>query len=59
MIVAINPIVGVIDGYRWAICGTTPLHWQSFVTSILLSLIMLFVGVWYFRRMEKTFADVI
>ncbi len=59
MIVAINPIVGVIDGYRWAICGTTTLHWQSFGTSILLSLIMLFVGVWYFRRMEKTFADVI
>jgi lipopolysaccharide transport system permease protein len=59
MIVAINPIVGVIDGYRWAICGTTTLHWQSFVTSILLSLVMLFVGVWYFRRMEKTFADVI
>ncbi len=59
MIVALNPIVGVIDGYRWAICGTTPLHWQSFATSIVLSMVMLFVGVWYFRRMEKTFADVI
>lgn len=59
MLVAINPIVGVIDGFRWAICGTTQLHWESFVLSSVLSLVMLVIGVWYFRRTEKTFADVI
>ena len=58
-IVAINPIVGVIDGFRWAICGTTQLHWESFVLSTTLSLLLLVVGVWYFRKTEKTFADVI
>jgi len=59
IIVAINPIVGVIDGFRWAICGTTQMHWQSFALSSALSLALLVLGVWYFRRTEKTFADVI
>lgn len=59
LLVALNPIVGVIDGFRWAICGTTKLHWESFALSTLLSLAMLVLGVWYFRRTEKTFADVI
>ena len=58
-VVAINPVVGVIDGFRWAICGTTELHWESFCLSTVLSLAMLVIGVWYFRRTEKTFADVI
>ena len=58
-LVALNPIVGVIDGFRWAICGTTQMHWQSFGISMLLSLLMLGVGVWYFRHTERTFADVI
>ncbi len=58
-IVAVNPIVGVIDGFRWAICGTTQIHWQSFWLSTALSLLMLAIGIWYFRRTEKTFADVI
>lgn len=59
VVLAINPIVGVIDGFRWAICGTTEIHWESFCLSTLLSLIVLVLGVWYFRRTEKTFADVI
>jgi len=49
----------VIDGFRWAICGTTEIHWQSFVLSTGLSVAMLVIGVWYFRKTEKTFADVI
>lgn len=59
IIVAINPIVAVIDGFRWAICGTTEIHWPSFALSGAFSLVLLGVGVWYFRRTEKTFADVI
>lgn len=59
IIVAINPIVAVIDGFRWAICGTTEMHWPSFALSGAFSLVLLGVGVWYFRRTEKTFADVI
>ncbi len=59
MIVSINPIVGVIDGFRWAICGTTEMHWGSFALSSALSLILLVVGIKYFRATERTFADVI
>lgn len=59
MLVAMNPIVGVIDGFRWAICGTTEIHWGSFALSTGLSLLMLALGIWYFRRTERTFADVI
>lgn len=58
-LVALNPIVGVIDGFRWAILGTTEIHWPSFALSSGLALLFLFIGVWYFRRTEKTFADVI
>lgn len=59
ILVAVNPIVSVIDGFRWAICGTTQLHWPSFVLSSVLSIVLLGVGIWYFRKTEKTFADVI
>jgi lipopolysaccharide transport system permease protein len=58
-LVALNPIVGVIDGFRWAILGTTEIHWPSFALSSGLALLFLIIGVWYFRRTEKTFADVI
>lgn len=59
IIVALNPMVGVIDGFRWAICGTKELHWESFVLSTGLSTLLLGAGIWYFRKTEKTFADVI
>lgn len=57
---ALNPMVGVIDGFRWCIIGgETPLHLQSFLTSIIISIFFLIIGIWYFRKMEKSFADVI
>lgn len=59
LIVSINPIVGVIDGFRWAICGTTEIHWESFALSSVLSLVILVAGIKYFRHTERTFADVI
>jgi lipopolysaccharide transport system permease protein len=57
---SLNPIVGVIDGFRWAICrGESALYWPGFAVSMLVIAFFLFLGIWYFRRMEKTFADVI
>ncbi len=57
---ALNPMVGVIDGFRWCIMGgNTPLHVPEFAASIGVGLLFLFVGVWYFRKMEKSFADII
>lgn len=60
LLYALNPMVGVIDGFRWAILGdNAALHWPSFIISMVLVSILLASGVLYFRRMERTFADVI
>lgn len=59
LLYSLNPMVGVIDGFRWAICGTTPLHLPTFALSTAVILFFLWLGIWYFRRTEKTFADVI
>jgi lipopolysaccharide transport system permease protein len=57
---SLNPIVGVIDGFRWAICrGESGIYLPGFALSMLVITFFLFFGIWYFRRMEKTFADVI
>lgn len=59
-IYSMNPMVGVIDGFRWCIFGgATPIHLQGFVISVVISILFLIVGIWYFRKMEKSFADVI
>jgi lipopolysaccharide transport system permease protein len=55
-----NPMVGVIDGFRWALLrGQTDLWWPSLLTSVALTFALCLSGIWYFRRMERTFADVI
>lgn len=55
-----NPIVGPIDGFRWAIYGESAgLYLPAFLFSCTVSAITLGAGIWYFRRAEKTFADVI
>jgi lipopolysaccharide transport system permease protein len=57
---SLNPIVGVIDGFRWAVAGRAePLYWPGLASSAVLTLFFLWLGVWYFRKMERTFADVI
>jgi lipopolysaccharide transport system permease protein len=53
-------MVGVIDGFRWAILGTSgPLYLPGLVLSVLLVAVLLIGGIWYFRKVESTFADVI
>ena len=60
LLYSINPMVGVIDGFRWAILGgNTQLYWPGFLLSLMLVMIMLVSGIVYFRKTEKTFADVI
>ena len=57
---SLNPIVGVIDGFRWAIGGASePLYWPGLAVSAAMTVFFLWLGVWYFRKMERTFADVI
>ncbi|MBW4612849.1 MAG: ABC transporter permease [Desmonostoc vinosum HA7617-LM4] len=60
LIYSLNPMVGVIDGFRWAILGgDAELYWPGFALSMGLIIFLLISGIWYFRKMERTFADVI
>jgi lipopolysaccharide transport system permease protein len=60
LLYSINPMVGVIDGFRWAILGgNTQLYWPGFLLSLFLVLAILVTGISNFRKTEKTFADVI
>jgi lipopolysaccharide transport system permease protein len=57
---SLNPMVGVIDGFRWAILGQgSNLEWRGFTLSVGLVALLFASGVWYFRKVERTFADVI
>ena len=57
---SLNPLVGIIDGFRWAIFGgRTALDPMTLVPSVLITLLTVWVGVWYFRRTERGFADAI
>jgi lipopolysaccharide transport system permease protein len=57
---SLNPMVGVIDGFRWAILGgESNLYLPGFTISMGLVALFLISGVWYFRKVERTFADVI
>jgi lipopolysaccharide transport system permease protein len=60
LLYSLNPMVGVIDGFRWAILGRgVELNWLGFVLSTGLVLLLLITGISYFRKTERTFADVI
>ena len=59
-IYSLNPMVGVIDGFRWAILGgESQIYLPGFILSLGIIALLLWSGIWYFRRMERTFADVI
>jgi lipopolysaccharide transport system permease protein len=55
----INPMVGVIEGFRWALLNTKTSPGPMIAVSATAALILLAGGAFYFRRMEKTFADVV
>jgi lipopolysaccharide transport system permease protein len=60
LLYSLNPMVGVIDGFRWAILGgESYLYLPGFVLSLGLVALFFFTGIWYFRKMERKFADVI
>jgi lipopolysaccharide transport system permease protein len=60
LLYSLNPVVGVIDGFRWAIFrGHSILWWPGLIASMAVTFAMCAGGIWYFRKMERTFADVI
>ena len=58
-IYGINPMVGVVEGFRWALLGTRTAPGPMILVSSLAAFIIFVGGMFYFRRMEKTFADVV
>jgi len=60
LLYSLNPVVGVIDGFRWAILGgESRLYWPGFALSWALIIFFLWLGIKKFRQMEKSFADLI
>ena len=60
LLYSINPMVGVIDGFRWAILGgEAKIYLPGFILSTGLVVLLFISGIWYFRRTERSFADVI
>lgn len=60
LLYSINPMVGVIDGFRWAILGESiKLYWPGFILSFVLTCVIFLSGLRYFRNTERVFADVI
>lgn len=55
----LNPMVGVVEGFRWALLGLTPVSTSMIMVSLSIAVIVLIAGLYYFRRTEETFADVI
>jgi lipopolysaccharide transport system permease protein len=57
---SLNPMVGVIDGFRWAISGGRAfIYLPGLIASLGVTFVLLVTGIWYFHKMERTFADVI
>ena len=60
LLYSLNPMVGVIDGFRWCLLGgKSNIYWMSVAVAIVGVAVLLLSGIWYFRKTEQTFADVI
>jgi lipopolysaccharide transport system permease protein len=56
-IYGLNPMAGVVEGFRWALLGTNSAPGPIIAVSSVMALVILITGAFYFRRMERTFAD--
>ncbi|MFO0789225.1 MAG: ABC transporter permease [Pirellulales bacterium] len=59
LVYSLNPIVGVIDGFRWCLLDGTTIYWPGFTASMAVAAFLLWLGVHKFRSMERSFADII
>ena len=57
LLYSLNPMVGVVDGFRWCILGEQNMYWTGFIISVFVIVFFLVAGIWYFRKTEKGFAD--
>ena len=57
LVYSLNPMVGIVDGFRWCILGAEEMYWPGFIISLVVIIFFLILGIWYFRKTEKGFAD--
>ena len=55
----LNPMAGVVEGFRWALLDTASISPGLILASLLTTFVILISGLYYFRKMEETFADVV
>ena len=58
-LLALNPMTGVVDGFRWAVLGRGLPHYHIYLESLGIGLALMLSGLWYFKRVERYFADLI
>lgn len=58
-LLSLNPMTGAIDAFRWSLLTVERFPWDSFRFTLLWTSLLVISGIWYFRRVEKTFVDVI
>ncbi|MDP6376438.1 MAG: ABC transporter permease [Pseudomonadales bacterium] len=58
LVYALNPMVGVVEGFRWALLGTQTAPGEYILISAAMAVVLFVFGLYYFKRMERTFADV-
>jgi homopolymeric O-antigen transport system permease protein len=59
LLYSLNPVVGVIDGFRWCLLRGTQLYWPGLALSVAITIVLVWWGVRQFRAMEASFADII
>ena len=55
----LNPMTGVVEGFRWALLGLQPISVTMMIISLVIAVLVLIAGLYYFRRTEETFADLV
>jgi lipopolysaccharide transport system permease protein len=59
LLYSLNPVVGIIDGFRWCILGETEMYWPGLLSSLVITVFFLWFGLRQFRSMERRFADLL
>lgn len=59
LIYSLNPMCGVIEGFRWALLGKSSPNWTAMLISAVVTAVVLVTGLYYFRKTEKTFVDIV
>src|SRR5262249_43336835 len=58
LLYSLNPLVGIIDAFRWSVLSTG-IYWRGFAIGVVVIFLLLWLGIRQFRRLEKSFADLI